>query len=46
MVVHLQKKELAARFDPSDFRENAHKCILPQDHDALTEKIKFVFQKH
>ena len=40
MVVHLQKKELAARFDPSDFRENAHElCILPQDHDALTVEV-------
>ena len=30
------RKEMAAGFDPSDFRANAHKaCINPQDHDAL-----------
>ena len=34
---------MAAGFDPSDFRANAHEaCINPQDHDALTPTISLI----
>ena len=38
----LQKKELVARFKPSDVRVNTYEAsINPQDHDALTCASKF-----